>query len=154
GDQPDVFGNRRVGRAGPLAIDDFVKIVRRRNISEFHSLLVLAPLLGDPSRDSRGAVGRTIHPQWTGLSAPIPRGMLVERPPESHRYERHERPYFCGWLPIRRVLFIASTVAQIKRTERPKSLKLVIFDCDGTLVDSQHMIVAAMTQAYAAHSIP
>jgi phosphoglycolate phosphatase len=32
-------------------------------------------------------------------------------------------------------------------------LKLVIFDCDGTLVDSQHMIVAAMTQAYAAHEI-
>jgi phosphoglycolate phosphatase len=33
-------------------------------------------------------------------------------------------------------------------------LKLVIFDCDGTLVDSQHMIVAAMTRAYAAHGIP
>jgi phosphoglycolate phosphatase len=35
-----------------------------------------------------------------------------------------------------------------------KSLKLVIFDCDGTLVDSQHMIVSAMTRAYAAHDIP
>src|SRR4051812_33943512 len=34
-----------------------------------------------------------------------------------------------------------------------KSLKLVIFDCDGTLVDSQHMIIAAMTAAYAAHGI-
>lgn len=33
-------------------------------------------------------------------------------------------------------------------------LKLVIFDCDGTLVDSQHMIVAAMTQAYGAHDLP
>ena len=33
-------------------------------------------------------------------------------------------------------------------------LKLVIFDCDGTLVDSQHMIVAAMTQAYGAHGLP
>jgi phosphoglycolate phosphatase len=33
-------------------------------------------------------------------------------------------------------------------------LKLVIFDCDGTLVDSQHMILAAMTKAYAAHDIP
>jgi len=33
-------------------------------------------------------------------------------------------------------------------------LKLVIFDCDGTLVDSQHMIVAAMTKAYGAHSLP
>ena len=33
-------------------------------------------------------------------------------------------------------------------------MKLVIFDCDGTLVDSQHMIVGAMTRAYAAHGIP
>ena len=33
-------------------------------------------------------------------------------------------------------------------------MKLVIFDCDGTLVDSQHMIVAAMTQAYRAHDLP
>jgi phosphoglycolate phosphatase len=31
---------------------------------------------------------------------------------------------------------------------------LVVFDCDGTLVDSQHMIVAAMTQAYRAHDLP
>jgi phosphoglycolate phosphatase len=36
----------------------------------------------------------------------------------------------------------------------PNPLKLVIFDCDGTLVDSQHMIVAAMTKAYGAHGIP
>jgi phosphoglycolate phosphatase len=34
-----------------------------------------------------------------------------------------------------------------------KPLKLVVFDCDGTLVDSQHMIVAAMTQAYDWHGI-
>ena len=34
-----------------------------------------------------------------------------------------------------------------------KSLKLVVFDCDGTLVDSQHMICAAMTQAYQAHGL-
>lgn len=34
-----------------------------------------------------------------------------------------------------------------------KSLKLIVFDCDGTLVDSQHMIVAAMTKAYGAHSL-
>lgn len=34
-----------------------------------------------------------------------------------------------------------------------KSLKLVIFDCDGTLVDSQHMIVAAMHHAYGAHGL-
>jgi len=35
-----------------------------------------------------------------------------------------------------------------------KPLKLVVFDCDGTLVDSQHMICAAMTQAYLAHQLP
>ena len=35
-----------------------------------------------------------------------------------------------------------------------KPLKLVIFDCDGTLVDSQHMIVTAMIKAYGAHGIP
>ena len=34
-----------------------------------------------------------------------------------------------------------------------KSLKLVIFDCDGTLVDSQHMICAAMRQAYEANNL-
>lgn len=33
-------------------------------------------------------------------------------------------------------------------------LKLVIFDCDGTLVDSQHLIVTAMTRAYEAHALP
>jgi len=33
-------------------------------------------------------------------------------------------------------------------------LKLVIFDCDGTLVDSQDMILAAMRQAYVTHGIP
>jgi phosphoglycolate phosphatase len=32
-------------------------------------------------------------------------------------------------------------------------LKLVVFDCDGTLVDSQHMILAAMHSAYAHHGI-
>ena len=33
-------------------------------------------------------------------------------------------------------------------------LKLVIFDCDGTLVDSQHLIVSAMSSAYEAHALP
>jgi phosphoglycolate phosphatase len=35
-----------------------------------------------------------------------------------------------------------------------KSLKLVIFDCDGTLVDSQHMILSAMREAYGTHGLP
>ena len=33
------------------------------------------------------------------------------------------------------------------------NLKLIVFDCDGTLVDSQHMICAAMQRAYDAHGI-
>lgn len=33
-------------------------------------------------------------------------------------------------------------------------MKLVIFDCDGTLVDSQHNIVAAMRAAFTEHNLP
>ena len=36
---------------------------------------------------------------------------------------------------------------------RESALKLVIFDCDGTLVDSQRMICGAMQRAYDAHAI-
>lgn len=32
-------------------------------------------------------------------------------------------------------------------------LRLVVFDCDGTLIDSQHMIVAAMAHAFEAHGL-
>jgi phosphoglycolate phosphatase len=35
-----------------------------------------------------------------------------------------------------------------------KPLKLLIFDCDGTLVDSQHKIRAAMQAAYSAQGLP
>lgn len=31
--------------------------------------------------------------------------------------------------------------------------KLILFDCDGTLVDSQHMITGAMAEAFAAHGL-
>ena len=33
-------------------------------------------------------------------------------------------------------------------------MKLVIFDCDGTLVDSQHIIFAAMQAAFSRHGLP
>ena len=33
-------------------------------------------------------------------------------------------------------------------------IRLVVFDCDGTLVDSQHAIVAAMRRAFAANGLP
>lgn len=36
---------------------------------------------------------------------------------------------------------------------QPSPRNLVIFDCDGTLVDSQHNITAAMAHAFAAHDL-
>jgi phosphoglycolate phosphatase len=36
---------------------------------------------------------------------------------------------------------------------KDNALNLIVFDCDGTLVDSQHMIVAAMGEAYQAHGL-
>ncbi len=32
-------------------------------------------------------------------------------------------------------------------------MKLIIFDCDGTLIDSQHNIRAAMAYAFEAHGL-
>ena len=32
--------------------------------------------------------------------------------------------------------------------------RLIVFDCDGTLVDSQHNIVAAMRRAFAMNDLP
>ena len=32
-------------------------------------------------------------------------------------------------------------------------MKLIIFDCDGTLVDSQHLIVEAMNRAFEASGV-
>lgn len=33
-------------------------------------------------------------------------------------------------------------------------VRLIVFDCDGTLVDSQHSIISAMAGAYDAHGLP
>lgn len=33
-------------------------------------------------------------------------------------------------------------------------MKLIVFDCDGTLADSQHAIFTAMTRAFEAHDLP
>src|ERR1700712_3015335 len=43
--QPNVFGNWRVRGAGPLAIDHFMKVVRRRDVSRFHSYLIRAKIV-------------------------------------------------------------------------------------------------------------
>mgnify|MGYP000353584117 CR=1 FL=1 len=37
---------------------------------------------------------------------------------------------------------------------RDNAIRLVVFDCDGTLVDSQHSIVEAMTFAFDSHGLP
>ncbi len=36
----------------------------------------------------------------------------------------------------------------------PVKIRLIVFDCDGTLVDSQHSIVAAMRRAFAMNDLP
>ncbi|MEX0814819.1 MAG: HAD hydrolase-like protein, partial [Dongiaceae bacterium] len=43
--------------------------------------------------------------------------------------------------------------AQPRETPPPHRFRLIVFDCDGTLVDSQHGIVAAMTTAWRAHGL-
>ncbi len=43
GDQADIFRHRRMRRAGPLAIDDFMKVVGGGNIGILHSLLETRP---------------------------------------------------------------------------------------------------------------
>src|SRR5947209_2975915 len=40
GDQADIFRHGRMRGAGPLAIDNLVKVIGCRNISRFHSYLV------------------------------------------------------------------------------------------------------------------
>lgn len=53
---------------------------------------------------------------------------------------------------------IKKPLAQKLPTQKPptarSAIKLVIFDCDGTLVDSQHNITAAMIHAFTAHGLP
>src|ERR1044072_7220466 len=66
-DQPDVFRNRRVSRASPLAIDDFVKIVWLLNMGSFLSLLVLAPLTPLPSKGPARRSRRVHSSRWTAF---------------------------------------------------------------------------------------
>src|SRR6478735_7296804 len=43
GDQADVFGDGRMRRASPLAVHDFMEIVRRRNVGGLHCFLETRP---------------------------------------------------------------------------------------------------------------
>jgi phosphoglycolate phosphatase len=47
----------------------------------------------------------------------------------------------------------ASRLYDADDNSRERVLKLIVFDCDGTLVDSQHMICGAMQRAYDAHDM-
>lgn len=51
------------------------------------------------------------------------------------------------------------TVAEVAKSQQAPTapvdgVRLIVFDCDGTLVDSQHSIVSAMAGAYGAHGLP
>src|SRR5581483_4574211 len=74
GDQSDVFGYGCVGWAGPLAVDHFMEVVRRRNVSCFHLLLVDAPRDGSRERDAASV--KSI-PRGPALGGRIRQGMLV-----------------------------------------------------------------------------
>ena len=51
----------------------------------------------------------------------------------------------------RRASFLAGNTRE--RIRENSMYKLIVFDCDGTLVDSQHHIVEAMTSAFAANDL-
>src|SRR5207237_907821 len=76
-DQPDVFGNGRVRRAGPLAIHDLVEVVSCRNVGRSHFLLdrALRSLWSGRARDA-SQVGPTPSVR---LSVPNPGRILVAR---------------------------------------------------------------------------
>lgn len=48
---------------------------------------------------------------------------------------------------------MSAALAYPTRDPSDRSLRLVVFDFDGTLVDSQHGIAAAMAEAFAAHGL-
>ena len=43
GDAANVFGDRRVRRAGPLAIDDFMEVIGMRDVSRLHDAVNSLP---------------------------------------------------------------------------------------------------------------
>jgi hypothetical protein len=61
-DQPDVFGNRRMRRARPLAIHHLVKVVRIRDVGRLHLVLVHAPFYATRTARQRDA-SLSFHPR-------------------------------------------------------------------------------------------
>ncbi len=107
-DQTDVFGNRRVRRAGPLTIHDLVEVVRDRNVGRFHQLLLHAA-----SRRLRWRID-TLLP-GSGLPA-----AWLRRPNPAADTSRARRGFpplhlvvttFCRWRPVTKS---ASGAAEIR----------------------------------------
>ena len=84
-DQPDVFGNRRVRRTGPLAIHDLVEVVRDRNVGRLHSIPLArsAPPLTQAVSNAAARIG--VSPRF-GSVAEFRARILVERGADFHRF--------------------------------------------------------------------
>src|SRR5262249_8505422 len=84
-DQSDVFGNGCMRRAGPLAVDHLVEVVRRRNVSRLHLLLVPAPQhAADEGWEPRSVSDPSANPSPVGFAVPNPRiysGQGTRMPP-------------------------------------------------------------------------
>ena len=82
------------------------------------------------------------------MSGPFPQSSRHQpSPPPNHPKESPER--------------VAGALGEVGRGRglappwaRCFAMSLVVFDCDGTLVDSQHLIVAAMTEAFDQSALP
>src|SRR5262249_36692829 len=91
GDHPDVFGNGRVRRTGPLAVHDLVEVVRPRNVGRFH-LRLCTPAWPRPTREPCANKRRPVCPPASACGPPNPARIVVEPPSKFHRYIRHNRP--------------------------------------------------------------
>src|SRR3954447_24831124 len=80
GDQADVFRHGRMRGASPLAVDHFVKVIRCRNISRFHSYLVRAGVTVDAAFDvcSRTLMNGVlvVSQAYHGLNESVPVNMI------------------------------------------------------------------------------
>jgi hypothetical protein len=89
GDQPDVFGNRRVCRTGPLAVYDLVEIVRSRDVGGFHLLLcthACPRVPREPCANERRPASSVVR-----LVRAESGRIVVETSPKFHRYLRHDK---------------------------------------------------------------
>ena len=91
----------------------------------------------------------------SGLFPPNPSKTLISSISNCHRPQRRIRRKSnrSGMPAVLRCERLTGRCQAAMRRPMQSARKLVIFDCDGTLVDSQHMICAAMQQAFLDHRI-